>query len=332
VLVECPGERADGLVVALPADALARADYYEELFGYTRRPCHVETGDGPERVEAWRPAEQGGEAGGVWRLEDWQQRHAALTRLAAEDVMALRAERPAAETARRLPMIRARAQARLNAAAGGPTTLRHATRPGDLEILARRTPYAGFFAVEEYDLRHARFAGGLSPEMTRAAFVGADAVTVLPYDAARDRVLVIEQFRAGPLARGDAQLWSIEAIAGRIDPGETPEDTARREADEEAGLALGALIRIAGYYPSPGAKTEYIHSYLGLADLPDGAAGLGGVAGENEDIRAHVIPFARLLELAGTGEVNNAPLLLSAMHLAERRPSLRASARGAAPS
>ncbi|MCB2157335.1 MAG: NUDIX domain-containing protein, partial [Rhodobacteraceae bacterium] len=46
----------------------------------------------------------------------------------------------------------------------------------------------------------------------------------------RDRVLLIEQFRMGPYARGDAEPWLIEAIAGRVDPGETPEDAARREA------------------------------------------------------------------------------------------------------
>ena len=63
----------------------------------------------------------------------------------------------------------------------------------------------------------------LALPVTRAAFVSGDAVTVLPYDPLRDRVLVVEQFRAGPQARGDAQAWQMEAIAGRIDPGETPE-------------------------------------------------------------------------------------------------------------
>jgi nudix-type nucleoside diphosphatase (YffH/AdpP family) len=238
--------------------------------------------------------------------------------------MALRGERPADETARRWGVIRARAQARLNAARAAPTTLRRRAGPGDVAVSARRTPYAAFFAVEEYDLRHARFAGGLSEPVTRAAFVSADAVTVLPYDPTRDRAMVIEQFRAGPFARGDPQPWSLEAIAGRIDPGETPEDTARREAWEEAGIALGRLIPLARYYPSPGAKAEFIHSYIGLAELPDAAAGLGGVAHEHEDIRAHVVTFHRLMELVETGEAGNAPLILSALALAGRREALRA--------
>lgn len=330
-LAPAPEGRAEGLLAALGAEALARADWYESLFGHARETVTVETAGGPRAAQVWRPVEGAAEAMApsagdrvAWDLADWQARHGALARLAAEEAMALRAERPAAETARRWPVIRARAQARLNAADTPPTTLRRRAAPGDVAVSERRTPYAGFFAVEEYDLRHTRFAGGLSEVMTRAAFVSADAVTVLPYDPGRDRVMVIEQFRAGPFARGDPQPWSLEAIAGRIDPGETPEETARREAREEAGLEIGPLIPIGRYYPSPGAKSEFIHSYLGLADLPDTAGGLGGVAHEHEDIRAHVVPFARLMALVETGEAGNAPLILSALALERRRAALRA--------
>jgi nudix-type nucleoside diphosphatase (YffH/AdpP family) len=324
VLVPVPGARAPGLLVTPPREALARADYYEGLFGYARAPARVETGAGEADAEVWRPDAARPEAAGAWDFDAWQARHAALARLAAEEAMALRGARPAEETARRWHLIRARAQARLNAARPAPTTLRHSARPGDVEVVARRVCYAAFFSVEEYDLRHARFDGAMSETITRAAFVSADAVTVLPYDPARDRVMVIEQVRAGPLARGDVEPWSLEAIAGRIDPGEAPEETARREAQEEAGLAVGELIRLAGYYPTPGAKAEFLHSYLGLADLPETAAGLGGVAHEHEDIRAHVIGFDRLMGLVESGEANNAPLILSALELARRREGLRA--------
>jgi nudix-type nucleoside diphosphatase (YffH/AdpP family) len=216
------------------------------------------------------------------------------------------------------------AQARLNAQAHpAPTALRRAAMPGDVAVEAVETPYIGYFAVTEFRLRHRLFSGAMSPVLTRAAFVSGDAVTVLPYDPARDTVMLIEQFRLGPFARGDTQPWSLEAIAGRLDPGETPEDTARREAREEAGLTLGRLIRVAGYYPTPGAKAEFLHAFLGLADLPDTAAGTGGAVDEDEDIRSHVIPFAWLMDLVASGEVNNAPLLLSALCLESRRAALR---------
>lgn len=197
-----------------------------------------------------------------------------------------------------------------------PTTLRHRAGPQDVQIVAQTVPYQDFFAVQETHLTHRRFDGTTSAVIKRAAFISGDAVTVLPYDPVRKRVLLVEQFRAGPLARRDAQPWSLEAIAGRIDAGETPEDAARREAAEEAGLTLGPLRQIAAYYPSPGAMNEYLYSFVAICDLPDGIAGIHGLASEAEDIRGHLIGLDHLMDLVRTGEINNAPLILTAQWLA----------------
>jgi len=158
--------------------------------------------------------------------------------------------------------------------------------------------------------------------------VTAEAVTVLPYDPVRDTVRLVEQFRAATYLRGDPNAWSLEAIAGRQDGGETLEEAAHREAFEETGLTLKDLHRVGGYYGSPGANTEYLTSYIGIADLPDSVAGVGGLATEAEDIRSMVVPFERLMQAVDDGEAENAPLILSALRLARLRPSLRAGVRG----
>ena len=198
----------------------------------------------------------------------------------------------------------------------GPTTLRHHAVPQDVQIIAQSVPYRDFFALSETHLTHRRFDGTISAVIKRAAFLSGDAVTVLPYDPVRKRVLLVEQFRAGPLARGDAQPWCLEAIAGRIDAGENPEDAARREAKEEAGLTLGRLIQIAAYYTSTGAMNEYLYSFVAICVLPDGTAGIYGLASEAEDIRGHLVSLDHLMELVKSGEVNNAPLILTAQWLA----------------
>ena len=249
-------------------------------------------------------------------------RDRAETLAAAGDIMALYGVKTAADVRARASAMAVRGAARVRAAMVGPTAVRFAAGAGDVQVSARREPYARFFAVEEYDLTHRRFDGGQSAEITRAAFISGDAVTVLPYDPVRDRVLLIEQFRAGPFARGDARAWQLEAIAGRIDPSETPEDAARREAVEEAGLTLGELLKVAQYYPSPGICAEYLYSYVAITDLPDGAAGVFGLDGEAEDIRGHLMPFEGLMALVASGEVANAPLILTAYWLAARRDKL----------
>jgi ADP-ribose pyrophosphatase len=322
-----PGATAEGVIVEeLSQEEAGRLDFYEEGFGYAAEPRPVETATGPMKAQVYLP-KRDIPCGEPWSLSGWVERWGALATEAAREVMALRGHRAPEAIFARYPQILVRASSRLRALPGGPTRLRRRAGPEDVRLVDWRQPYARFFALEEFDLRFRRFDGTMSEVVPREVFISGDAATVLPYDPSRDRVLVIEQFRPGPFARGDGQPWLIEPVAGRVDAGEAPEDAVRREALEEAGIALGELLPIAAYYPSPAGKAEYLYSYLGLAELPDGwTAAASGVADEHEDIRTHVISFDRLMQLVETGEVENGPLLISALFLARHRTRLRGAA------
>lgn len=325
LLVARPGARAEGVLLHPDARQRARLDAYEAIFAYDPLPETVQTAEGPVQALVYRAAsgDGGWRAGPDWDLGVWAADWAEMRTRAAAEVMELWPRPGPQAMAARYPMLEIAAWSAIRAAAEpAPTAQRRAVVPGDVATAATRRPYARYFGVREDDLRFRRFDGALSPAVTRAGFVMGDATTVLPWDPVRDRVLLVEQFRYGPWLRGDPNPWSLEPIAGRIDPGETPEGAARREAAEEAGLTLGALHRIGRYYPSPGAITEYLISFVGIADLPDGAAGVGGLESEAEDIRAHVVPFARLMELVASGEAENGPLLVSALWLAANRARL----------
>ncbi|KCV81790.1 ADP-ribose pyrophosphatase [Actibacterium atlanticum] len=326
VLVDAPEARAEGLLArdVSPA-ALDRLAFYEAGQGYHPQTRTVETQSGPVAAQVWLP-QHAVTPGGTFDLSDWQMRWADVADVAAAEVMSHFGQSAPDAVAKRYLPIRARAAARVNARQSAPTTLRRHAAREDVEVIRHRQAYAHFFSVEEYELRHRKFDGSISAPLDRAVFVSTDAVTVLPYDPVRDRVLLIEQFRMGPFGRGDQQCWSLEAIAGRIEPGEPTEETARREAMEEAGLEIGEMRRIGSYYASPGAKSEYIFSYLALCDLPDSAAGLGGLLSEGEDIRAHVISYDHAMALLQSGEVENSPLMVSLQWLALHREELRASA------
>ena len=263
---------------------------------------------------------------GAWHLTEWLAHGGEVMRVAVQEVIGLMGHRPAEDVALHLPIVLSRAAARIAARVGVPADLRSDTASDTVLTLACDTLHAGFFLTRGYSLRHPRFDGTMSPEMRREVFVATDAALVLPYDPLRDRVMLVEQFRMGPFGRGDPRPWMLEPVAGRIDPGETPEETARRECIEEAGLPLRALEKISTHYCTPGYSTEVFYLFLGLCDLPDMREGRGGLASEHEDIRTHVVDFDRAMALLESGEANNGPLVLSLFWLQRERARLRASA------
>ncbi len=328
MIVEARDAVTDGVLVeGLGPQDYARLDFYEGGFAYDRVGVSVETDGAPVETTVFVPQPGRWEVGPPWSLADWEAQWGAITLRAATEVMASYGHVDASEVARWFPQVRVRAASWVQAQSGTmPMQIRRGLTAADVTVKAARRPYSKFFTVDEQDLTFRLFDGGQSEVVTRAAFVSGDAVTVLPYDPVRDRVLIIEQFRFGPLVRGDRHPWSLEPIAGRIDPGETAEATAHREAREEAGLTLTSLEFIARYYPSPGAVTEYLSSYVGIADLTDDAARIGGEASEAEDIRGIVLSFDALMDLLGPGEAENGPLILSAYWLAANRARLRRGA------
>jgi nudix-type nucleoside diphosphatase (YffH/AdpP family) len=322
------GAQAEGMLLEDPdTDLLARLDFYEGGFGYDLKPVRVTAQGAAQDARVYFPRPGLWRSGAPFVLADWQDRYGALSRLAASEAMEYLGHLTPAALAARMPMIRARASSRLAAmtAPAVPAEVRSDTSARAVMDLGTDLLHVGYFRSEARRLRYPNFGGGMSDEVRREVFVATDSALVLPYDPVRDRVLLVEQFRMGPYGRGDPRPWMLEPVAGRVDPGETPEDAARRECAEEAGLTDIRLERIGSYYCTPGYSTEYFHNYVGIADLPDDLPRFGGLELEAEDIRLHLLDFAAAMHLIETGEADNGPLILSLMWLARERDRLRAA-------
>ncbi|NWB30940.1 NUDIX domain-containing protein [Pseudomonas gingeri] len=194
--------------------------------------------------------------------------------------------------------------------------------PMTVEIIRRENCFKGFYQLDRLHLRHELFAGGMGKEITREVFVRHDAVCVLPYDARRDEVVLLEQFRVGAMLGNADNPWMVELVAGLIDKDEQPEEVARREAQEEADLNLQALWPITRYFPSPGGSNEFVHLYLGRCET-EGAGGLYGLVEESEDIRATVWAFEDALQAVRDGRIANAASIIALQWLALNRAEVR---------
>lgn len=323
-LVEEPGAVAEGIVVSnLSEEDVSRLSYYE-WEEYDLAPIMVETSQGEMEVEHFASAEDVTFSQKPWDFARWQRDDRAVAVEAAAELMALRGTIPweNVETVWSGIKIRARARARAKAEPNVAGRLRGSHDRADVVTERIDRPYTAFFAIEEHRLRHRQFDGNLSDPVERTVVTSGDAVTVIPYDAGQDRVMLIEQFRAPIHARGDQCPWAIEAIAGRIDQELDAERCARREAGEEGGIELGRIEKIAAYYATPGIAAEHVTSFAGEARL-DGEGGIYGVEHENEDIRAFTCPLDEALAAVASGEINTAPAVLSLLWLQQNRDRLR---------
>ncbi len=92
-------------------------------------------------------------------------------------------------------------------------------------------------------------------EIKRAIVQHGGSAVVMPVDE-RNRVLLVRQYRL-PATQ---YLW--ELCAGRIDPGETVMQTAKRELREETGLRAKKMTKLGEFWVSPGFLGEKMTIFL----------------------------------------------------------------------
>ncbi|MEH6587734.1 MAG: NUDIX domain-containing protein [Halioglobus sp.] len=191
----------------------------------------------------------------------------------------------------------------------------------DVRILSEETAYQGYFSIRRLTLQYRAFGGGWVDPQVREVFERGDAVGVLPYDPATDSLVLIEQFRPGAM-RGDDSPWMLELIAGIVEPNETDEQVAHREAMEEAGCEISELEPIATVLPSAGACTEQVRLFCGRVSSAT-AGGVHGLAEEGENILVHCVPVATAFELIALNRIPNGHTLISLLWLQNNIDTLR---------
>jgi len=179
----------------------------------------------------------------------------------------------------------------------------------DFEVIERADLHKRYFRTEHIQFRHKKFAGGWSEPITREVFMTKGAASVLLYDPTLDAVVFVEQFRIGA-ELSERSPWQLEMVAGMLDKSLPPDEIAKREAMEEAGCEVEALVKIGRYFTTPGICNELFHVYAAKVDASQ-LAQQGGLADEHEDIRIHVVPRAQAFAWLDDGHIENAMTVLA---------------------
>jgi ADP-ribose pyrophosphatase len=172
----------------------------------------------------------------------------------------------------------------------------------------------GFYRYERYRVT----LGGAAFE--RDAVRVGRVVVILPVDLERDEIVLIREFRiGGHLALGKGDM--VELPAGRVERGEEWADAARRECQEEIGVAPRALMPIFELMPSPGMSDEHMCFFLGTVDASKVPA-RAGAAHEREETRPLRVPIDRALEALKSGKLHYGAAVIGLQWLALNRDRL----------
>ena len=146
-------------------------------------------------------------------------------------------------------------------------------------------------------------------QTTREIVEHDDCIVVVAVDADGD-VLLERQYRTA------VEKELLEIPAGGIELGEDPETAARRELREEIGYLPQKLVRLGGFYSTPGYCTEYLYLYL-ATDLSYSPL----EAEDTESIELVRVPASEVAGLITSGKICDAKSIAGLLTYLEYRKS-----------
>ena len=318
VMIPEPNSEAYGLVLKnLSESDVERLNYYEKGFDYVLATTSVETHAGQIGVSAYFCNRSDMATSKLWSFDEWLSNHSEIQHLAAREFLDFFGTKFGDTAQVMYNSILKRAEVFVSESSTPSSALEIGPDQNtNIQIEDLKREYLGFFALNQVDLKYPFFDNSTSGLKSRTILMGSEASLILPYDPILDKVLLVEQFRIGPFCRGDKAPWVYEPVAGMIEFGEKPEDAAKREVFEEAGIQVTNLVNINSGYPNPGEATTYFYNYIGIVDLSDYSPGIYGVRDEGEDIRTHVIDFKDVLNWSISNKLRVLPLNTMVLWLA----------------
>ena len=136
----------------------------------------------------------------------------------------------------------------------------------------------------------------------REVIIHPGAVVLLPIVDPHSIILIRnERFVVGET------LWELPA--GTLEPGESPDQTARRELIEETGYECAGLKPLTTFYSSPGICNEVLYAYV-AEDL----SFVGQNLDECEKITVETLPWPQVLQMIQNHEIRDGKSLATLLY------------------
>jgi nudix-type nucleoside diphosphatase (YffH/AdpP family) len=173
------------------------------------------------------------------------------------------------------------------------------------EIIKEAVVYDDSLQIEKAQIRRG------SDIFTRSRVNRPQASAVLVYNTETDTVVLTRQFRYAISAGSSEAIYEI--MAGKVDEGEDPMDTATREAAEEIGYEItrAHLKRIASCYVSPGYTSELVNIFYAEVTRADKTQDGGGLKNEHEEIEIVELKSADFKKMVTQMQLKDCKTLLA---------------------
>lgn len=159
------------------------------------------------------------------------------------------------------------------------------------DLLARTTIYKGRIFQLEVDV--VKLPTGHIVDMEIVRHPGSVVLLPIPEPS---KIILIRQYRYS------IDRWIWELPAGSLKPGEDPDAAAARECEEEIGLTPRKVIRLRGYYPTPGFCDEEM-IYYRCEELGPPAPDSTAKKDDDEEIEPRTFTIDEARALVASGEI-----------------------------
>jgi nudix-type nucleoside diphosphatase (YffH/AdpP family) len=185
-------------------------------------------------------------------------------------------------------------------------------------ILSVKKVFDNSIIIEEAQIERI-YPSGKKKEFSRLRLRREDAAVVFIYNTESDKVVLTRQFRYPIADKVKEPIY--ELVAGKVEHGNTPLQTAINESMEEAGYAIkpkNTELLTSGF-SSPGYSSEKFYLYYTCVTNADRLTAGGGLEEENESIEVVEMNYDVFMQLIDEGKIEDIKTILGAFYVRWKR-------------